>query len=221
MTIFFCISDCVFQHRREVPWSSCDFSTQVRFKRMNLIKKKSKKNCPNVRTLTKPCNIVKKSKSKTLNNISFSYQSTSSFSQKESGLEECTLDISSYGNFLGSIIIELRKDIVPKTVKNFQALCLHQYGFGYKNSTFHSIKPNLKMEGGDFERRDGTGGHSIYGRTFPDENFILKHKKFAVSMANRGRKNTNGSKFFITSAKLPKYTLFSRSIHSFDVWSSI
>ena len=144
---------------------------------------------------------------------------------------KCFFDVSANGQKMGRINFNLYNDVTPICAENFRCLCTGEKGQGksgknlhFKGSVFHRIIPQFMIQGGDFTVGNGTGGESIYGTKFKDENFKLKHSKVGLlSMANAGP-NTNGSQFFITTVECSwldgKHTVFGE-VADEDSWKVV
>ena len=151
-------------------------------------------------------------------NSFFNMTETEHFDQNIDDTEKTSvyLDIVTQG-YQGRVIIELNLGVVPRTCNNFLELCTQK---AYKNTKFHRVIKDFMIQGGDFTNGDGTGGMSIYGNSFDDENFKLKNKKGTISMANSGP-NTNSSQFFINLIDTPwldnKHVVFGTVVKGFDL----
>ncbi|KAK0060852.1 peptidyl-prolyl cis-trans isomerase 5-like [Biomphalaria glabrata] len=139
--------------------------------------------------------------------------------------DRVSFNVSTGGEYIGTIVIGVFGNLVPKTARNFVELAGHTNGYGYEGSKFHRVIADFMIQGGDYDKKDGSGFKSIWGGYFDDENFTLKHNNAGwVSMANAG-KNTNGCQFFITMKSTPwldgHHTIFGKVLEGQDVVKKI
>ena len=168
-------------------------------------------------------NNKKKKKHRKKNIYNKKHRKKNIYNKKQNDMVYLEIKVGKY--VLGKIIIKLFSHIVPKTCENFKVLCSNKKSPSYHNTIFHRVIKNFMIQGGDFTNFDGSGGHSIYGEKFKDENFKLKHYKAGLlSMANAGP-NTNGSQFFITLKKTPhldnKHVVFGKVIQGMNIIKKI
>ena len=163
--------------------------------------------------------VTKKQNNKPVNNSKTNKKLSSpkKKNKKKKKMDEVYLTISIDNNIAGNIIIKLFDNVVPKTCNNFRILCENK---DYRGCPFHRVIKDFMIQGGDYTNHNGTGGGSIYGEKFEDENFDIPNSKYFLSMANSGP-DTNGSQFFINTTDNAhlngKHVVFAQIIDGFDL----